>query len=295
MKKILFLVLGFILVGFTLLFVAQDWVIKIVAEYEVTRITGFKTKAHSLKYDFPSTILIKELEILNPSGFQEKVFVNIPEIYVSFDLFGFFKGKGIHFSEIRLDIQEVHIEKNLKGVSNVDLLRTVGGSRKSKQSLPPQTPKPLVPFLLEHFEFSLRNVSYQDHSGMYGSSGLPNKLSVDMNIQKRVYKDIHDPQILVNLILTEIIRRETFGRLLNLDPKQLLGENLYGVVNSGQEFIGEQANALTRQAGSVFQDSVQGTQGVFTDTTAASQKAVSGFLGKLKSFMPEEKTTAKAQ
>lgn len=67
-----------------------------------------------------------------------------------------------------------------------------------------------------------------------------------MNIQKRIYTDIHNPQILVNLILAEIIRRETFGRVLNLNPKELLGENFYGVVNSEQEFIDDQMNTFAR-------------------------------------------------
>lgn len=114
MKRILGLFLGLIMTGFVFLLAARNWIIEIVAEHEVTRITGFKTSAHSLKYDFPSTILIKELEILNPPGFQEKVFVKVPEVYVSFDLFGFFKGKGVCFRKIRLNIQEVHIEKTLK-------------------------------------------------------------------------------------------------------------------------------------------------------------------------------------
>lgn len=285
MKKVILLSLGLILAGLFAVIFAHDLILKIGMEQAVTRMTGFKTKIRSLNYDFPSTIRIQDLEMLNPPGFNEKVFTRIPEMYAAFFIGEFIRGKGVHFREIRLDIQEVHIEKNPEGVLNVELLQTVGQSGKSKKSSPSQKPRPIGPFMLEHFEFSLRDVSYQDGSGIYGSSGLPNRLSVDMNIRKRIYKEIHDPQILVNLILAEIIRRETFGRLLDLDPKDLLGENLFGVLNSGQEFIGE-------QAGTIFEDSVHGTRAVLDDTRALAGETVSGLWGKLKSIMPGEKGTA---
>lgn len=284
MKKGILLTFSVLLLaGFVLLFFGRDWVLKNGIEQAVSRMTGFKTKVHSLKYDLPSTILIQKLEILNPPGFQEKVFVKIPEIYASFELFDFLKGKGVHFSEIRLHVQEVHIEKNPQGVLNVELLSALGGPA----GVPPSKPKP---FLLERFEFSLRDVSYQDNYGLYGSSGLPNRLSVDMEIRKRIYTDIHDPQIVVELILAEIIRRETFGRLLNLNPKDLLGENLYAAFNSGQAYIGEQLSTFAGQAGSLVRSSGTGVQGILTDPTGAVQRAGSGLWGKLKSFLPEEKT-----
>ncbi|PIQ87106.1 MAG: hypothetical protein COV74_02145 [Candidatus Omnitrophica bacterium CG11_big_fil_rev_8_21_14_0_20_45_26] len=289
MKKVIWLSVGLILAGAAVVLFAHDWILKTGMANAVTRITGFQTKVHTLKYDFPSTIRIQDMEMLNPPGFNEKVFTRIPEMYATFFIGEFIRGKGVHFGEIRLDIQEVHIEKNAKGVLNVALLTPVeeAGDRRK-----PVQPGKLTSFLLESFEFSLRDVSYQNQSGIYGSSGLPNKLSVDMNIQNRIYKDIHDPQVLVNLILAEIIRKETFGRLLGLNLKDLLGENLYGVLNSGQVFIGEQAGAITHQVGSLLNDSVHGTGGILNGAGSAAGETVSGLWGKLKSLMPGEKTPA---
>jgi len=295
MKKIIFLSLGLTAAGLVFLVLARDWILKTGMEQAVTRMTGFRTSIRSLHYTFPSTIRIQDLEIMNPRGFEEKVFAVIPEIYASFFLVEFLKGKGVHYGEVRLDIQEVHIEKTAGEISNIELLRTSGQLNPDRRSLPPPETREPLPFLLEQFEFSLRDVTYQDLSGVYGASGLPNKLSVDMKIQRRLYKDIHDPRILVNLIVAEIIREETFGRLLNLDAKDLLGENMFGILNTGQEFVGEQAMALGRGTGSVLQDSFQGTRGVLNNTASAGGDIASGLWDRFKSILPQEKPAAAPQ
>ena len=60
MKKILFLVLGLIVAGSILVFLAKGFIVKIGMEQAVTRLTGFKTQIRTLKYDLPSTIRIQD-------------------------------------------------------------------------------------------------------------------------------------------------------------------------------------------------------------------------------------------
>ena len=76
--------------------VAKDVIIKIVAETAVTMVTGFKTSIKSIHYDFPTTIQIQGLRIENPSEFNTRVFVDIPEIYSSLVLSELLKGKKVH-------------------------------------------------------------------------------------------------------------------------------------------------------------------------------------------------------
>ncbi len=292
MRKILFLVLGLIFAGSILVFLTKDWILKIGMEQAVTRLTGFKTQVRALKYDLPSTIRVQDLEILNPPGFEAKVFAKVPEVYISFFAGEFLQGKGVRFGEIRLFVREVYIEKNSNGVSNVELLNLSGYGPKQLWLFAKRTP-----FLVERLELTLRNVSYEDYSAAAAASGSPYKYSADLNVENRVYLKIHDPQTLVNLVLFEILRHATFKKLLDLGPEKLLG----GAFNAGQAFAGDMAGqagdlanraGISEKAGSAFQSSVRGTQSVLKGTSTAAGKTASGFWGKLKSLMPGKKTTA---
>lgn len=274
MKKVLFLVLGFIVASAILVFLTKGFIVKIGMEQAVTRLTGFQTKIRTLKYDLPSTIRIQDLEILNPPEFEAKVFAKVPEVYISFFAREFFLGKGVHFGEIRLHVQEVYIEKNPKGVSNVDLLNLAGVGPEQMWRLAKR-----MPFLVDRLELTLRQVSYEDYFGVTATSGSPYQYSADLDVENKIYLKIDDPQTLVNLVLYEILRHATFKKLLDLGPAKLLS----GAFSAGQAFAGDQAHTLSDQAGSAFQSSVSGTKSV-----------LSGFWGKLKSIIPGKKTTSRS-
>ena len=294
MRKILFLILGLIFASVVLTFLAKDQILKIGMEQAITHLTGFKTRVRGLKYDLPSTIRIQDLEILNPPGFKAKFFAKVPEVYICFFVSEFLQGRGVHFGEIRLYVEEVHLEKNLKGISNVELLNLSGYGPQQFWLFAERTP-----FLVESLELTLRHVNYEDCSAAAAAAGSPEKFSIDMNVRNRVYLKIHDPQTLLNLILFEIFRDASLRDLLGLGPGKFLGMAL----NAGQVFVGEQANALSHQAGNMvgqagdlanrtglsqgagaaFENSVRGTQGVLKDTAAAVSRTASEFWRKLRS------------
>ncbi len=58
------------------------------------------------------------LEIGNPKGFNEKRLASIPEASVTYDLGALFKGK-VHLKQIRIDMQEVTVERNSEGKFNL--------------------------------------------------------------------------------------------------------------------------------------------------------------------------------
>lgn len=316
MKKFLGSLLIIVLAAVVFLIVAKDWVLKAAIEQFATRLTGFETKLDDLKYDFPSTLSLKGLEIQNPAGFNQKIFVNIPEIYVSLVFRELVQGKRIHLRKMLLNIQEVNIEKRPDGVSNVELLSSVGGSASKPAAQEPASAgemKAGIPFLLETLELTVRNVSFEDRSGILGAAPVvPKKLSVDLNLQKEVFSDIQDPAVLVNLIVVKILNSATLGRLLNIDPQKLLGENLSGALNTGQLLVTKGAGTLTKELGSaasqassyveqaqvsqkadrLLKGSVGGAKDVVGDTTSIVKDQVSGLFGKLKSLPPTQEKPA---
>ncbi len=306
MKNFFTTVFLILVVGVAGIVLAKDVILKVVMEQAVSGLTGFPTKVGSIKYDLPSTILIKDLEIRNPAGFEEKVFASIPEIYVSLVLPEVLAGKRIHLPEVRLNIQEIHLEKNAQGVSNMELLSSVGAKPGQKKPVTPAEPqpkkapgKPPMPFLLEKLVLTIHKVSYQDRSGIIGRAPV-HKLATDLNVEKETFSNIDDPLTLVNLVLMKIIRGTAFGNLLKIDPTQLLGSDLSGTLRSGQAFVGKQAAELSKEMDNVtgqatgllnqkgVQNSLDEAQNVLGEGAATARKKFSGLMGKMKSLAPSE-------
>ncbi len=304
MKKFLSSLFIFILAVLVFAVVAKDWIIKTAIEQGVTRATGFSTQVDSVKFDFPSTIHIQGLNIDNPSGFKEKIFVNIPEIYASLVLDEILQGKRIHLPEVRLNLREIHIEKNEKGVSNVELLSSVGGqgAKQERKTLEKAEQKPPMPFLLEKLVLTLGTVSYSDRSSLLASSPLPAKVKVDLHVNEEVITNIQDAKALVNIILAKVLNGASLGNLLDLDAKALLNSSLSGVTDTGKQLIGKSSelvtkglgdvtsqaknladqNEVTRKAEALLGGATSKTTDALGDAAGAAKSQVSGLFGKLK-------------
>lgn len=299
----------FLVVTVAVVFLARNVILKAAIEQGVTTVTGFKTTVEGIQYEFPSTIHIKGLEIQNPAGFNEKVFTNIPEIYVNLVFAEILQGKAVHLREVRLDLQKIHIEKNEKGISNIELLSSVGGQPAKPSSTSakpaPGEKKPAMPFLLDKLELTIRNVGFEDRSATAGVTSVvtPKRVSVDLNVNKEIFTNITDPMTLVNVIVMKILKGATFGNLLNLDPSKLMNENLNAAMSSGQELLNKQTQALqqqtsallqsqtTQKAGALLDSSLQSTQGALGDTTTAAKEKLSGLFGKVKNLQTNEAAT----
>lgn len=303
MKKVLAAILGLLIVLVAGVVLAKDAILKTALEQAVTRTTGFKTTVRELKYNLPSTIHIQGLQIRNPQGFDAETFVEIPEIFAALEMGELLKDKKVHLPEVRLNIQEVHIEKNAKGVSNIELLSSVAGKPKTAVAVESAKEKPAgkpMPFQLDKLVLTIRNVTYKDRSGVLGAAPLPNKnLAVDLNVQEEVFTNVTDPKAMVNLILVKILNSATLGRILNIDPKQLLGENASQVLNSSQQLLNNQVQRVgslatqattqldtqvAQRAEALVGTSLSGTKNVLGSTTGAAKNQVTGLLGKMSAL-----------
>ena len=78
-------------------------------------------------------------------GFKDKLMVDLPEIYVDYNLGAIMGGKA-HLEEVRLNLKEFIVVKNEAGELNLDSLRVVketegeeaekDGSKKEKTEMP---------------------------------------------------------------------------------------------------------------------------------------------------------------
>lgn len=288
MKKLLISILIIVLVVFAVLLVAKDLILKTAVEQAVTVVTGFKTTLTSFSYQLPSTIQIKGLRIENPAEFEGRTFVEIPEIYASLSLSELLNQKRIHLSEVRLNIQEVYIEKNPQGVSNVSKLTAVANQTK-KGPVKPAPSKPGMPFQLDRLELTVRHLTYNDRSNLLAQGGVPSKLSVDLRLEKEVLTNITKPEALVAIIVGRVLNAATLGRVLNIDVDQLVRNSLSDVTEIGktvgQRAVNELGNAAIQATDLVNKTQVAST---VTDATEKAKEQVSGLLGKIGSLVPAE-------
>lgn len=288
-KKILGFTLLAIVAAAVLLVVFRNQVIQMVMQTAITKVTGFPTTVAGVKYNFPADIEIKGLHIENPSGFEGKVFADIPEIYLNFSLEEFLKKERIHIREMRLNIQQVNLERNAEGVTNLQKLSSVGattapsGKAVEKKPAPKQ---PAMPFALDKFVLTMRKVAFKNNGPVLPGVPPVGGAAVDMNVNGEVFTDIHDPLVLVNVIVMKIIYGTTFGNLLGLNPRELLGKGLDSAFASGGKIFESAAGVVTSQLGDLTAKANGVIPAELNKTASQATEKLSGGLsgafGKLK-------------
>lgn len=272
----------FVLGAAALLYFSKDWMVKGAFESAVERLTGFETKVRTLGIDLgKGEVHLEGLTLLNPEGFEERIFADVLEIHLQMDLPTLLKKEKTHLRELRLDIRELNLEKNRNGVSNVSRLTSVKkSSQKSVRPSGPAAPKKSVPFQLDRLDLTLRRVRYQDRSGI-----VPKKLSVDMRIERQVFEGIQDPKSVVNLILIKLLTVESFGNLgLNRNELQ---EQLRASVRSardfGQRVLSETRAPVIEKTEGVRKEIVSRAGETFSQVQETAQEKMTRLFGTLRS------------
>ena len=70
------------------------------------------------------------LKVHNPEGFREETLASVPEISVRYDLGALLKGQ-IHIVELRLNLDEITVERNAHGKFNLTELKAMKKSPKN--------------------------------------------------------------------------------------------------------------------------------------------------------------------
>jgi hypothetical protein len=76
--------------------VARNFIIKTSLSAGIKAVTGMEMSIGSLDVGlFSPTVSVKGLKLFNPPDFSEKLMVDLPELYVRYDLPAIMKGKSI--------------------------------------------------------------------------------------------------------------------------------------------------------------------------------------------------------
>lgn len=165
---------------------------------------------------FSSEVGIYGLEIKNPKGFKEPTLASVPEIFIHMDLAGIFKNR-VHLREVRLNLDEITVERSAKGLVN---LTEIGAVKKSYQAKPSEnpTPPPSAPsqapspasaqktkppaFQIDTVVLSLGRARYVDFSG-----AEPLIRTFPLEINNAVLKNVTDPAQITQQIVFKTLQR----------------------------------------------------------------------------------------
>jgi len=137
---------------------------------------------------------VKDMVILNPANYQDKVMLEIAQIYADIDASTLLKRKH-NLKDLRIDVREINIIKNKEGEFNLNSLTVVKASETSKKARDiSQVEMPKIN--IESFELKVKKVTFKD----YSQPLLPMVIEKEVNISER-FENIDDPAYIVRMIL----------------------------------------------------------------------------------------------
>lgn len=216
-NKILIIVIGVVLALFILSGV-KDFAIKVAVENGVEMVTGLQLKMQSFRAGLLNTIVdIRGLKLFNPKSYEDRVMVDMPEIYVDYDLPAILGGT-VHLKQMRVDLREFVVVKNRNGELNLNALNVVkkqqGGGEPAQKGKAAAMPK----IQIDELRLKIGKAIYKD----YSAGGAPKVKEFNVNLDER-YTNIRDPYSLVSLIVVKAMANTSISSMSNFDLKGLQG------------------------------------------------------------------------
>jgi len=216
MKKYLTIAVIAVVVIFVAALV-KDLAIKVSVEKGVELVTGLKLKIGSINVGILKPVVhIKNLKLLNPRNFPDRTMIDMPEIYVRYNLPAIIGGK-IHLPEVRIALKEFIVVKNSKGELNLDSLKVVEAEKKGEA--PSKEAAGKAPEIqIDSLTLSIGKAVYKDYSK--GGEPVVREFNVDLNEK---YTNVNDPYALASLIVVKALMNTSISSLANFDLKGLQG------------------------------------------------------------------------
>ncbi len=273
MKKWMVIVVG-VLVALVALGAVKDFAIKMAVESGTQLVTGLKLQIGTFRVGIFNTLVdIRKLRLLNPAGFKDKTMLDMPEIYVSYDLPAIFAGK-VHLKEVRINMKEFVVVKNEKGQLNLNSLKVVQAQKAGvKPSAQAGGKAPEIQ--IDKLHLTIGKVYYKD----YSNPGAPRVMEYNVNINEE-YTNITDPYSLVSLIVVKALANTSVSRLTNFDIKGLSG-SVSDALGSAQKVTAQAADTAMETAKTATETARKASETI-KDTTSAVGDTFKNVFGSSK-------------
>ena len=189
-----------ILLGSALYFY-RDVLIKFFVEAVVIETTGFRTEIETLHHEFPARLMLHGVKLYNPQGFKPGIFATAPYFYIELEVPDLWKKKIFHILIWNLNISEMYLEKNKKGMINGKILKNIKNFVNGEAS-PGGSGNEEVSFLMDRLDVEIGRITYRDRTGV-----LPKKISSGLNLPASTYKNVADFSGMVDQITEEVLKK----------------------------------------------------------------------------------------
>ncbi len=249
MKRSILISLTAFVIAALVLPVLKDMLVKVSVENGVRFVTGLKLKMGYFSVGILKPVVsIKRLVILNPIGYRDRTMLNMPEIYVDYDLPSIMRGR-IHLREIRIELKELLVVKNEKGELNLNSLKVVKSQKEGKS--PGESDIKKAPAIrVDDLRLKIGKVVFKD----YSAGTKPAIKEFNLNIDER-YKDIGDAYSLVSIIIVKALANTSISNLANFDISSLqstISGTLGKAITGTQSAVQDAARTLNKATRSII-------------------------------------------
>jgi len=278
-----YLILIIILCVFLVLIIGKNMVIKHVLAGGVKTLTGLKM--HIDKTDvgvFSTKIALEGLTLYNPKDFPDKVMIEMPELYVDYDLGAMFK-KNVHLSELRINLKEFVVVRNKDGLLNLDSLKVVKET-KQESAQPDKKVKKAKPdgsFQIDVMSLKIDKVIFKD----YSVGDKPKITEYPVKINEK-FTNINDPKKVANVIIVKAIMNTAIGRLTSFDVNALAA-SASDTLKGATKIIGSTAGAAVdtgKKAAKTATETTKQVGGKVVDAASDTVNKTTDVIGKVLPF-----------
>lgn len=216
--KILKFVLGIIIVVGLALLLFKDLAVRVAVRKAIRTYTGLDARIGAAQVGLTNgTVRLRDIEIRHPFGFEPQPMLDIPVVYVNYDLSGLLSGR-VHLYEARFHLQDFHVVKNEAGrvnLQDVKPVREMDAGRAGKKA-PPEPATQAVPLAIERLELIVDKVRYTDYTR--GGGPVTEEYPLGLN---ETYRDVSDPRELTALIISRALVKTAVGGMIDIDLQNL--------------------------------------------------------------------------
>lgn len=256
-------ILGIVLLLGLALGFAKNAIARNGVEQVCRKITGLQLKIRNLNLSLLKGMLdAKGIALYNPRGFQDRVMIDISELYGDVDVPSILQGKP-HVEELRLDLREFVIVKNKDGKLNLDALKPASKAKADKETEPQkkeEAVKKATPQIrIDKLVLKVGKVVYKD----YSAGGEPSVQEFNVNLNE-THENITNINALVPLLVSRAVMNTTIASLANLDMQSLVQQ--YGLNGADLKTVGlEQFGGFLEKAGAGGAGAAAGLKSLFGD------------------------------
>ena len=259
MKKTLLIILS-VALGLTAFSFTRDQAIRLAAGGIGSHMMGAPLRIGGFSLSLlRQKVRIKGILLGNPAGFPRGTLVDLSLVSVDLDSVALLKGL-VHMPQVTIELKEVDLVKNKEGALNVDALKVLQekekapGAQKSKQGTKPAE---MMPFRIDILNLSVERVVLKD----YSAAQEPALNVYEINMDKS-YKNIHSPQQVVGIVLSEPMK-----------AAGIKGAAIYGIsALTGAAFLPVAAGVMLAGKDSIVRDFQVPADKAFDAALSAVQK-----------------------